>query len=149
MVGANAAMRSVWQHGLSKCLRKGLALIPMFFTEEDPYFPALRLLFLCLVCRALHTGSFSRIEHSNHTISDLRVTILKLVGSCEGTCKVSNFIRFLSDKSISRESESDSLLSSPGNHCDYRQDLKFIIVVASLRAARNFAVCSVLVSFYS
>ena len=79
-------------------------------------------------------------------ISDLRRTILKLGGSCEGTCKVSNFIRFSSDKSISRECESDTSLSYLGNYCDYRQDLESIIVVASWCAASNFAVCSVLVS---
>ena len=53
---------------------------------------------------------------------------------------MSNFIRISSDKSISRESESDTSLLSPGNHCEYRQGFESIIVLASWCAARNFAV---------
>ena len=79
---------------------EGVVADTNLFEEEDPHFPAPSSLLMCLVCSALQTGSFSRSEHSHDTISDLRGTILKLGGSCEGTCKVSNFIRFLSDKSI-------------------------------------------------
>ena len=112
----------------------------------DPPFPDPSSLFVCLACHALQKGSFSRSNQIHDTIYDLRRTILKLGGSCEGTCKVSNCIRFLSDKSISRESESDTSFSSPGNHCEYRLELDSIIVVASWRADRNVSVCSVLVS---
>ena len=104
-------------HGLYKCgngecaspwfvemFEERVIADPNFFEEEAPPFPVPSFLFLCLVCCALQTGSFSSSEQSHDTISDLRGTILKLGGICEGICKVSNFIRFSSDKSISRES---------------------------------------------
>ena len=125
---------------------EGVVVDSNLFEEEDPPFSAPSSLFVCLVCCALQTRSFSRSEQIHDTISDLRGNILKLGDSCEGKCKVSNFIRFSSDKSISRECEYDTSLSYLGNYCDYRQDLESIIVVASWRAARNFDVCSVSVS---
>ena len=110
---------------------EGVVADSNLFEEEDPPFLDPRLIFVFMVCSALQTGRFSSIEKSHDKISDLRGTILKLGGSREGTCNVNNFIRFSSDKSILRESESDTSLSSQGNHCDYRQDLESIIVVAS------------------
>ena len=100
---------------------EGAIADPKLFAEEDPPFPDPSSLFLCRVCCALQTGSFSCSEQSYDTISYLRGVILKLGGSCEGTSKVSGFILFASHKKISRESESDTSLLSPGNHCEYRQ----------------------------
>ena len=89
---------------------EGAIADPKLFAEEDPPFPDPSSLFLCRVCRALQTGSLSISAQIHDTISDLRGTILKLGGICEGTYKVSNFTRFSSDKSISRDSESDTSL---------------------------------------
>ena len=90
-----------------KIFEEGVDADPNVFEEKDPPFTSLSLLFLCLLCRALQTSRFSSSEQSHDTVSDLRGTILKLGGICEDTCKVSNFISFMTDKSISRESESD------------------------------------------
>ena len=38
---------------------EGVVADPYLFEEEDPPFPDLSSLFLCMVCCALHTGSFS------------------------------------------------------------------------------------------
>ena len=141
--GGNEECAALW---FVENIEEGVVSDPNFFEEEDPPFPAPSSLFVCLVYCSLQKDSFSSSEKSHDTISDLRETILKLGGSCEGTCKVSNFIRFLSDKSISCESESDTSSSSPGNHCEYRQDLESIIVVASWPAVRNFAICSMSVA---
>ena len=73
---------------------EGVVVDPNLFEEEDPPFSAPSSLFVCLVCCALQTRSFSRSEQIHDTISDLRGTILKLGDSCEGKCNVSNFIRF-------------------------------------------------------
>ena len=95
-------LNGLWKGGDEECVlpwfvkmfEEGVIADLNLLQEEDLPFPDPSSLFLCMVCRALQTGSFFISDQHHDIISDLRGTILKLGGSCEGTCKVSIFIRF-------------------------------------------------------
>ena len=103
-----------------KALEEWVVVVFEFVEETFPSDPRSIPLVLCLTCRALFTGRLTSNEETHDTIFDGRTTILKLSGICDGIFCLRRRIRFRFDMCKSRDKESETSLSSPGNHYEYK-----------------------------
>ncbi len=89
----------------------------------DPSFPQPRVVIVCTYLCCGFAGSLCRSKVIQDTILLGRVTILKEVGTCEGTCDKRIWVSLLSVLSMSRKSASATWFLVPGNHWLYLQIL--------------------------